>query len=85
MVTFVHRAPMFQIISLKQTLEMRLQGQRHDSFKAIVAYHQVPFQKGYTSLQFHQHIITVAVPVLQCFFRGRKVLLWNWQCARAGM
>lgn len=75
MATFEHRVPTFQIISLKQTLEMRLQGQRQDSFKAIVAYHQVPFQKGYTSLQFHQHIITAAVPVLQCFFAGRQVLL----------
>lgn len=81
MAAFVHRAPTFQIISLKQTLEMRLQGRRQDSFKATVAYHQVPFQKGYTSLQFHQHIITAAVPV---FLGGRQVLLWNRQCVCPG-
>lgn len=34
MATFLHGAPVLQILSLKQILELRLHHQRHDCFKA---------------------------------------------------
>lgn len=70
---FVNRAFIFQVISLRQILEVKLQSQ-----KLWLSQSYCYIQPSYFPKSLYQ--IVVAVPVFWYLFGRKKFLLRDWQC-----